>query len=76
MGEVTIGQLCDCLYECAEDLAAEIAARYPKRPDGERYLENRYLRDMAPVFAARLLLKRVAGHPGQPGGGEDSPLPG
>jgi hypothetical protein len=60
--KLTILQLRECLKECAEDLASEIMARYPPSPDGQRYMENKFRRDMAPVEKARLLLKRVIGN--------------
>ena len=61
---IEIERLRECLHDCAEELASEIEARYPKHPDGQRYLERQYLRDMQSVYAARALLQREAGDGG------------
>jgi len=52
-------ELTAALRDCAEELAAEIEARYPTHPDGQRYLERRYERDMHAVYVARQLLARL-----------------
>jgi hypothetical protein len=56
---ITVKRLLDALAECCEALAAELDARHEHR---ERYptIMREYARSMAPVDAARELLRQHA----------------
>jgi len=55
-----IAELEVLLKECADDLAAELDARYRILPDDKVHpaMQHRYDRDMAPVRAARAALEK------------------
>ena len=46
----------ECLRECADDLEAELDARYRPHDNIHPAMERRYDRDMEPVLRARALL--------------------
>ena len=57
----------EALMDCAEDLEAELNARYGGPDDIHEALKRRYERDMEPVRRARTVLRALASRPGTEG---------